>query len=168
MKKIITIALVIFGITFSAILVGGLVFNQTSFKSLITSHNNNSVKQISDKNQAFSDKNQTLSIATSTEKNSSNQTINPLPTLKQKSIFSAAEVAKHNSQDDCWLIIQNKVYDVSDYLNYHPGNPETILPYCGRDATQAFNTKDKPKPKLHSPKAQEILKQYYLGDFSGN
>ena len=46
-------------------------------------------------------------------------------------ILSAAEVAKHNSSSDCWLIIENKVYDVSDYVNSHPAGRATITPHCG-------------------------------------
>jgi len=46
-------------------------------------------------------------------------------------ILSVAEVAKHNSSSDCWLIIENKVYDVSDYVNSHPAGRATITPHCG-------------------------------------
>jgi delta8-fatty-acid desaturase len=39
--------------------------------------------------------------------------------------FSKADVEKHNKEDDLWLIIGQKVYDISKFANYHPG---TLLP----------------------------------------
>jgi cytochrome b involved in lipid metabolism len=143
MKKIVAIALFLFGAGVAVTLTAGLIFNQTS-----------SLAVNSDANLAGQD--------------FGNQTANSKQAALRGQTFSAAEVAKHDSAGDCWLIIQNKVYNVSDYLDSHPGNPETILPYCGREATQAFNTKDKRKPKPHSARAQEILRQYYLGEFSSS
>lgn len=49
------------------------------------------------------------------------------------------EVQKHNSKDDCWVIIHGKAYDVSDFLGEHPGGSAIILKYAGRDATKAFD-----------------------------
>ncbi len=77
--------------------------------------------------------------------------------------FTAAEVALHNSEKDCWLIINKKIYNVTEYLPYHKGKPETILPYCGKDATSAFQTKGE-KGKPHSDKALELLNTFYIGE----
>ena len=35
--------------------------------------------------------------------------------------LSGQEVAKHNSKDDCWVIIHGKAYDVTDFMPEHPG-----------------------------------------------
>lgn len=75
--------------------------------------------------------------------------------------LTATEIAKHNSTADCWLIINNNVYDVSVYLNQHPGGRSTIAPYCGQEATQAFDTKNTGAP--HSDNAQNLLSSFYLG-----
>ena len=94
---------------------------------------------------------------------SSNQTqsgVGPIPNVK----LTLPEISKHDSAADCWLIINNKVYNVTDFLSGHPGGIETIIPYCGKDATAAFNTKDLPNPKPHSKSASSMLDQYYLGD----
>jgi cytochrome b involved in lipid metabolism len=79
--------------------------------------------------------------------------------------LTPAEIAKHNSANDCWFIISGKVYDVTSYLPYHPGGPGTIRPYCGGDATNAFATKDQGKP--HSSNADNQLASYYVGDLGG-
>jgi cytochrome b involved in lipid metabolism len=54
--------------------------------------------------------------------------------------YSINDVAKHNNQNDCWLIISNNVYSATNYLSIHPGGAQRIIPYCGQDATVAFNT----------------------------
>ncbi len=35
--------------------------------------------------------------------------------------FTKEEVAKHNKAEDCWIIVHNKVYDVTKFLSEHPG-----------------------------------------------
>lgn len=81
-------------------------------------------------------------------------------------ILNAQETAKHNSQDDCWVIISGKVYNLTGYLDAHPGDVSTIFPYCGKDGSQGFVTKDEKKPKTHSEYAGSLLANYYLGDFN--
>ena len=58
-------------------------------------------------------------------------------------------VARHNSEEDCWIIIDDNVYDVTSYLNSHPGGVGKIMQYAGKDATKAFQQQG------HSPKAIE-------------
>jgi predicted heme/steroid binding protein len=59
--------------------------------------------------------------------------------------YTAADVAKHNKKDDCWVIIDGQVLDVTSFLPGHPGGEKAILLYAGRDATEEFNM-------LHDPK----------------
>jgi Cytochrome b5-like Heme/Steroid binding domain len=47
-------------------------------------------------------------------------------------------VAKHRSPDDCWIIVDGDVYDVTDFLDSHPGGPNAILLHAGRDATAVY------------------------------
>ncbi|KAL0566219.1 hypothetical protein V5O48_015793 [Marasmius crinis-equi] len=52
--------------------------------------------------------------------------------------LSLQDVAKHNTPQSCWVIIKNKVYDVTEFLDEHPGGSNIILKYAGRDATLAY------------------------------
>ncbi|GJE91365.1 glyoxylate dehydrogenase [Phanerochaete sordida] len=53
-------------------------------------------------------------------------------------ILTGPEVAKHNGRDSCWIIVHGKVYDVTDFLDEHPGGSRIILKYAGQDATEAY------------------------------
>ncbi|THU91749.1 hypothetical protein K435DRAFT_968000 [Dendrothele bispora CBS 962.96] len=52
--------------------------------------------------------------------------------------WTLQQVAEHNNPSSCWVIINNQVYDVSDFLSEHPGGSSIILKYAGRDATLAY------------------------------
>lgn len=49
------------------------------------------------------------------------------------STYSLQEVSKHNSANSCWTTINSGVYDVTSWINRHPGGPEAILSLCGKD-----------------------------------
>ena len=78
--------------------------------------------------------------------------------------LNIAEVAKHNSVSDCWMVINNKVYDLSSFLNLHPGGVGSMAGDCGREATRAYDTKNIGRP--HSAAAQAMLASYYVGDLN--
>ncbi len=58
------------------------------------------------------------------------------------------DVAKHNTQQDCWAAIDGSVYDLTSWISRHPGGPDKIIPLCGTDATTAFHNQhdDQEKP----------------------
>ncbi|KAF9156139.1 hypothetical protein DFQ26_009457 [Actinomortierella ambigua] len=58
--------------------------------------------------------------------------------------ISAAEVAKHNKEEDCWVIVNGQVLDVTKFLPDHPGGKKAVLIFAGRDATAEFNMLHKP------------------------
>ncbi|KAF4723579.1 hypothetical protein FOZ63_006648, partial [Perkinsus olseni] len=60
------------------------------------------------------------------------------------------EVAKHNTKEDCWVVVNGFVLAVTPFLTEHPGGPEAILRYAGQDATEEWNM-------IHS---FEVLQQY--------
>ena len=54
-------------------------------------------------------------------------------------IFTAEEVAKHNTPADCWLLIHGKVYDVTRWVPHHPGG-SMIFVRAGGDCSQLFDS----------------------------
>lgn len=48
------------------------------------------------------------------------------------------EVRKHNSRDSCWVVVAGEVYDVTGFLEDHPGGIAPILKVAGGDATRVF------------------------------
>lgn len=75
--------------------------------------------------------------------------------------FTAEDVAKHSRADNCWIIIDGGVYDLSKFLKLHPGGRGVIMPYAGKDATEVFYS-------LHK---SEVLDKYrqrlYKGSIAG-
>ncbi|KAJ9658858.1 hypothetical protein H2198_003428 [Neophaeococcomyces mojaviensis] len=67
------------------------------------------------------------------------------------------EVAAHNSKKDLYLIIHDKVYNVSSFVDEHPGGEEVLLDVGGQDATEAFEDVG------HSDEAREILEGLKAG-----
>ncbi len=75
--------------------------------------------------------------------------------------FTLAEVARHGRVDDCWMAIHGRIYALTDYLPQHPTRPEVIVPWCGKDASRAYDTKNRNRP--HSSDASELLQRYLIG-----
>ncbi|GFE55910.1 cytochrome b5-like Heme Steroid binding domain containing protein [Babesia ovis] len=68
------------------------------------------------------------------------------------------EVAKHTSENDCWTIYKGKVYDITRYLDMHPGGRQHLLDYAGMDITEEFSD-------IHPwVNAEFLLKSLYVGE----
>ncbi|CAE6969053.1 NITA [Symbiodinium sp. CCMP2592] len=67
---------------------------------------------------------------------------------------SAEEVAKHNTDKDCWVIVGDQVLDVTEFLSEHPGGKKSIMMFAGKDATEEFDM-------LHDRK---VIKKYGLDE----
>lgn len=52
--------------------------------------------------------------------------------------FSWDQISQHTTQEDCWIVINDRVFDVTPFLKSHPGGRWIILEYAGKDATQRF------------------------------
>lgn len=53
--------------------------------------------------------------------------------------ISPAELATHTSQFDCWTAYNGKVYNISQYMHYHPGGMPMLMKGAGKDCTKLFN-----------------------------
>ena len=58
---------------------------------------------------------------------------------KTLELFSRKQVSEHNNANDCWVTVSNrKIYDVTKFLDEHPGGPQYILDYAGKDITEVL------------------------------
>jgi len=80
--------------------------------------------------------------------------------------YSRADLARHATPENCWMAIRGGVYDLSAYLPEHPSRPELVQPWCGKEATEAYNTKTKGRP--HAPYADELLAKYKIGKLAAD
>ncbi|KAL4995212.1 FMN-dependent dehydrogenase-domain-containing protein [Aspergillus recurvatus] len=53
-------------------------------------------------------------------------------------LLSVQDILRHSTSDDCWVVIQGEVWDLTAFANEHPGGPSIIVKYAGKDATDAF------------------------------
>ena len=66
-------------------------------------------------------------------------------------------MAKHNKADDAWIIVDGSVYDVTEYVDQHPGG-SAILENVGGDSSQGFNGPQ------HPPTVRQALDTFYIGE----
>mmetsp|Transcript_13202 Transcript_13202/g.37151 ORF Transcript_13202/g.37151 Transcript_13202/m.37151 type:complete len:136 (-) Transcript_13202:1793-2200(-) len=84
---------------------------------------------------------------------------------KELKEYYTEEVAKHNTEGDVWMIIGNdnnggpKVYDVTRYLDDHPGGSEVLLDVAGQNADEFFEDIG------HSTEARKELAKYLIGTY---
>ncbi|KAL1993260.1 hypothetical protein VTN49DRAFT_3209 [Thermomyces lanuginosus] len=52
--------------------------------------------------------------------------------------FTMEEVAKHNKKDDLWVVVKGVVLDLTNWVNEHPGGPQALYNFMGRDASEEF------------------------------
>lgn len=68
--------------------------------------------------------------------------------------YTMAQVAVHASRDSCWTVVDGGVYDVTGYVDLHPGGAQKVLKLCGKDGSSAFGSahggEPKPEAKLAS------------------
>ncbi len=76
-------------------------------------------------------------------------------------VYTMEQVAAHNRVDDCWMVIENHVYDFTDYIPSHPTPARVMEAWCGREATEGMRTKGYGRD--HSPAAWAMMARYRIG-----
>jgi succinate dehydrogenase/fumarate reductase flavoprotein subunit len=54
--------------------------------------------------------------------------------------ITAAELATHDTEEDCWVAVYGKIYDFTDFLEEHPGGVESVTEFAGADGTETFDS----------------------------
>lgn len=80
--------------------------------------------------------------------------------LSQMQTYTLEQVKQHATSSDCWVIVNGKVYDVTNFLFDHPGGEALILDHSGRDITSIM--KDDME-HVHSDTAYDMLNDYCIG-----
>ena len=83
---------------------------------------------------------------------------NPEPEMTTQTGYTMAKVKENNSANSCWSVINGNVYNLTQWINSHPGGPSVIRGLCGVDGTASFNGKHRGQG---SPTA--TLASYLLG-----
>ncbi|XP_038665985.1 cytochrome b5 [Scyliorhinus canicula] len=75
-----------------------------------------------------------------------------------KKYYRLEELNQHSSGNSAWINIHNKIYDVTTFLEEHPGGEEVLKEQAGGDASEAFDDVG------HSSDAREMTKKYLIGE----
>ncbi len=96
-------------------------------------------------------------------KNEKKPQMSVAPTAGSKALLiSLSEVESHNVPEDCWTVVEGKVYDLTEYIAKDQ-HPPAIKDACGVDGTELFNTRGS-KNSPHPQQAVEYLNTLYKGD----
>ncbi|KAG9237040.1 cytochrome b5-like heme/steroid binding domain-containing protein [Amylocarpus encephaloides] len=78
--------------------------------------------------------------------------------MSEAKVFTYADVASHSGKKDLYMVIHDKIYDATSFVDEHPGGEEVLLDVGGQDATEAFEDVG------HSDEAREILDGLLIGE----
>ena len=71
--------------------------------------------------------------------------------------YTYSDVSEHNTKKDLFIVVHDKVYNASSFVDEHPGGEEVLLDVGGQDSTEAFEDVG------HSDEAREILDGLLVG-----
>lgn len=78
--------------------------------------------------------------------------------MAEVKIFTLEEIAQHNEKKSTWIVIHDTVYDVTPFLDEHPGGEEVLIEQAGKDATESFEDVG------HSTDARDMMVKYKIGE----
>lgn len=81
-------------------------------------------------------------------------------------LFSKTQLQSHNKENDVWVsLYHRKIYNVTSFLDEHPGGGDLILEYAGKDVTDILSDEIS---HTHSETTYEILDENYLVGYLAN
>ncbi|CAO3621893.1 unnamed protein product [Mucor hiemalis] len=80
-------------------------------------------------------------------------------------IYALEEISKHNNEKSLWVIFNDKVYDVTEFAQDHPGGDDVLVEYAGKDITEVMSDMD---IHDHSEASFEMMEDYVLGIVEGS
>jgi len=89
---------------------------------------------------------------------STHKPILPTQSANMSKEYTYADVSSHSGKKDLLMVIHDKVYDTTAFVDEHPGGEEVLLDVGGQDATEAFEDVG------HSDEAREILEGLLVGE----
>jgi cytochrome b involved in lipid metabolism len=79
--------------------------------------------------------------------------------------YDLSEIAKHDNAEDCWLLIDDKIYDVTSFIaGGKHGGGDAILEGCGINATELYKTRPMGSGTEHSEKAYGFLEGFFIAN----
>ncbi|XP_070056287.1 cytochrome b5-like [Nicotiana tabacum] len=81
--------------------------------------------------------------------------------MDKERVFTLSQITQHKSKQDCWILINGRVLDVTKFLEEHPGGEEVLIESAGKDATKEFEDIG------HSKAAKNLLLKYQVGYIQG-
>lgn len=80
--------------------------------------------------------------------------------INMETTYTLEQVAEHNTPDDCWIIVEGTIYNVTDYAKKHPGGRWILYNDGGKDLTEGFLLRH------HSVVAKEAMKDLVVGQLA--
>ncbi|CAK9012753.1 Cytochrome b5 isoform A (AtCb5-A) (Cytochrome b5 isoform D) (AtCb5-D) [Durusdinium trenchii] len=76
-------------------------------------------------------------------------------------VVTKEELGKRCGQEDCWVALHGAVYDLTKFMENHPGGKHAILNVAGRDATEDFSSAG------HGTHHRNVLSKVFVGTLEG-
>ncbi|KAJ3139761.1 fatty acid alpha-hydroxylase [Irineochytrium annulatum] len=80
---------------------------------------------------------------------------------KSVALYTKEEVSTHRTARSTWIIVKGRVFDVTEFVNDHPGGSDLVLQLGGQDATAIMADHSSHE---HSDVAYDMLEEYFIGD----
>lgn len=74
-------------------------------------------------------------------------------------IYTLEDVLRHRKPDDCWIVRNGNVYNVSSFLHDHPGGDDIILEWAGKDVGEVMKNGE----HSHSDSAFDMMAEFLVG-----